>query len=96
MKINRIYKTSYACPTQWEGITDDNRKVYIRYRWGYLSVRIGKVDDMSEFAAVGGEEILGCSFGDAYDGCLEYSELKKLTEEVLELPEIDNEDSISV
>ncbi|MDR3582497.1 MAG: hypothetical protein P4L67_04460 [Candidatus Pacebacteria bacterium] len=30
-----------ACPTQWEGIADDGKEVYVRYRCGRLRVECG-------------------------------------------------------
>lgn len=35
-----LEKTTYACPTQYEGKLVDGRVVYMRYRWGKLSVRV--------------------------------------------------------
>jgi hypothetical protein len=42
MTITKIKKTCWACPSQWEGKTKDGRAVYIRFRWGNLSVCAGK------------------------------------------------------
>lgn len=36
-----VKQTCGACPSSWEGRTEDGREVYARYRWGYLSVRVG-------------------------------------------------------
>ena len=83
MKVISIEQTCGACPSQWEGITDDNRRVYVRYRWGNLSVRVGEIDDMQEFAAVRGNEVFALAHG---DGFLEYSELVKLTKGEIEWP----------
>jgi hypothetical protein len=50
IKIVKIRQTCVICPTQYEGKTDDDRPVYIRYRWGYLSVRVGdKGTSLSDF-----------------------------------------------
>jgi hypothetical protein len=38
IKITSIRRTCIACPSQWEGVSDDGRTVIIRYRHGYLSV----------------------------------------------------------
>ena len=67
IKVTSITQTCSACPAQWEGITEDNRKIYVRYRWGYLSVRIGEIDDMEEWAAVTGAEIFVIDYGDGFD-----------------------------
>jgi hypothetical protein len=39
--IKELARTCYACPSQWEGRLADDRPLYIRYRWGQLSVHIG-------------------------------------------------------
>lgn len=42
-----LKQTLSACPSQWEcGLTTDGRKVYIRYRWGILTVRIENGSDI--------------------------------------------------
>lgn len=41
--IKSIVRTCAASPSQWEGFTVDDRPIYIRYRWGELSVRLGPV-----------------------------------------------------
>jgi len=33
-----------ACPSQWEGDVGDMGSIYIRYRWGILSVRVSLTD----------------------------------------------------
>ena len=42
MIIKSIKQTCMVCPAQWEGYFADDRPFYIRYRWGYLSIRVGK------------------------------------------------------
>ena len=41
IKVAHIRNTCPACPSQWEGATDDGQYVYIRYRWGWLRVEVG-------------------------------------------------------
>lgn len=48
--LTHLVQTCDACPSQWDAETDDGRPVYIRYRWGFLSVRV---------APVGGDPVLG-------------------------------------
>lgn len=74
-KIKSIKQTCFACPSQFEGYTDDNRYVYVRYRWGHLSIDINDIEVLSE------------SFGDSMDGVLSYEELKEKTKENFEWPE---------
>jgi len=62
--IKRIVKTCDACPAQWDAETEDGRYVYIRYRYGFLSV------------SVDGERIVGKEVGDPLDGVMNFDELK--------------------
>lgn len=41
VRVTEIKMTCGGCPTSWEGVTDDGREVYARYRWGYLRVTVG-------------------------------------------------------
>ena len=36
-----LRQTCIACPSQWEGILQNGKHVYIRYRWGILQFGIG-------------------------------------------------------
>jgi hypothetical protein len=38
--IAKIKQTCFACPSQWEGTTEDGKDVYIRFRWGCLRMDI--------------------------------------------------------
>ena len=82
-KVIKLEQTCGACPSQWEGITDDSRSLYIRYRWGYLSVSIGEPEDFSEYAGVRGSEIFGGAIGDEYGGVLSEEKMMAITSEVL-------------
>lgn len=74
MKILNLVQTCKFCPSQWEFVTDDNRPVYVRYRWGYLSVRIGQPDENIQ-NAVGGTEIYGERIGDSFDGYITWDKI---------------------
>jgi len=41
-RIDYLEKTCTACPAIWEGRTDDNKYIFIRYRWGSLRALVGK------------------------------------------------------
>ena len=61
LRVIEIKKTCEAAPSQWEGVDAEGRPVYVRYRWGYLSIRIGeKGKDIT--SAVKGQEILAMWF----------------------------------
>jgi hypothetical protein len=83
--ITELKCTCSSCPTQWEGWTDDRRQIYVRYRHGYLSIRVGKPDDAEEFAAVRGKKIFGKQLGGEFDGILEPEELLAATDGVITL-----------
>lgn len=68
--VDSVKQTCRVCPSQWSGTTRDGREIYVRYRWGYLSVRIPGVE---------GEEIFGQQVGDDLDGHLTYAALRWLT-----------------
>jgi len=92
-KVTNIVETCFACPSQWEGKTEDGHTIYIRYRWGHLSVRVSysTSEDISD--AVMGKEIISLSYGDGMSGVMSYEELKYLCRDVLELPdEVNYED----
>jgi len=40
-RIVALTQTCANCPASWEGRTDDNRPIFIRYRHDFLSVRLG-------------------------------------------------------
>ena len=75
MKKAILRQTCEACPSQWEGYTDKHEPVYIRFRWGYLFV---KIDD---------KEIFGKKLGGEYDGVLSFEQLKKELEGKLDIIE---------
>jgi hypothetical protein len=56
MRIIKLQKTSESCPTQWEFITEDNRKVYLRYRFGQLNIYL--LDKGSDLAYCETQKVL--------------------------------------
>jgi hypothetical protein len=40
--VTSLRRTSTACPSQWEGVLDDGRALYARFRHGELSVGVGE------------------------------------------------------
>ena len=84
IRVVSLTQTCSACPSQWSGHTDDRRAVYVRYRWGRLTVSVGAQDDFSEFAGVQGEEVFSAQLGDEYDGVLGFGELCEATQHVID------------
>ncbi|MCA1480782.1 hypothetical protein, partial [Bradyrhizobium sp. NBAIM08] len=57
IQIVRLEQTCGACPSQWEGVTDDGRVVYIRYRWGALTAGAGYTLDEAVDAELFGAQV---------------------------------------
>jgi hypothetical protein len=64
--IRDLVMTCQYCPSQWEARTFDDKFVYIRYRWGTLSLEI---DDKT---------IKTINCGDDLDGVMSTEEMKKI------------------
>lgn len=47
MIITDLRKTCAASPAQWEAKTPDGQFVYIRYRWGVLTMGVGENIDQA-------------------------------------------------
>lgn len=76
MLVKNLKQTCGACPSQWEFRTDNNRPVYVRYRYGYLSVCVGD-EDASLDSAVIADEIYGKQIGDDLDGFIGWDNVEK-------------------
>jgi hypothetical protein len=87
IRVTEIRKTCSACPAQWEGTLDDGRIIYIRLRWGYLYAGVGKTLD----EAIGGEIVFEWNSPNAFDGFMDYGQLKEISAGVIDLPDTDNE-----
>jgi hypothetical protein len=84
LKITYIKRTCFAYPSQWEGKTESGY-VYVRFRGGTLAVRFGPtIED-----AIAGPNMFEWHDGDDFGGFMEYDELKKITAEVLDLPDVE-------
>ena len=91
MVIRNIVKTSYACPSQWEGMLSNNIPVYIRYRWGCLSIMIGKKSkniNRDIYSAVWGREIYSKKLGDEYDGIIDEDKVLVILQAIPEETEL--------
>lgn len=53
ISVSEVVRTCHACPSQWEGTTSEGKRVYARYRWGFLRV---DVDNETVFAKQIGKE----------------------------------------
>lgn len=76
MRLQALKMTCMACPSQWHGITTDNRYVYVRYRWGTLSVGLGNTHDE---AIQNHGNFLLTYIGDGLDGTMDTAEMLRHT-----------------
>lgn len=76
--VVELEKTCYACPSQWEGRTDDGGYVYVRYRHGGLSVGFGgTLEDAID------DDTIYREIGDGDSGFMDADELKAAVPEVV-------------
>jgi NAD dependent epimerase/dehydratase family enzyme len=81
MKIKSIKNTGSYCPSQWEGITDKNEAIYIRYRWGRLSIYLSAPDGTIEDAINENKVLYSKQISsDEYDGFIELEEVLEIIE----------------
>ena len=64
IKVKELTQTCSVCPSQWEGTLTNGEELYIKYRYGYLSIRVN------------GTEIWGDQLGDNLDGVLSQKKMK--------------------
>lgn len=85
MKSIKLKKTCIACPAQWEGTLDDGRMIYIRYRWGHLTVNVSLKPTTNIGDALDGPTVFDEHPGeDSLDGSLETEEMLHLLKDTLE------------
>ena len=79
MKIKSIECTCEGHPSQWEGVTDKNEAIYIRYRWGRLSIYLSAPDGTIEDAIYDGEILYSEQISsDEYDGFIDLEEVLEI------------------
>lgn len=45
LKVATLKQTCPSYPSQWEGLLTDGRSIFIRYRWGKLSIAVAETFD---------------------------------------------------
>jgi hypothetical protein len=85
-KVLALRKTSLACPSQWEGILEDGRAVYARYRWGELSVGVGEGVNEAVRNGVSDQALYADPVGGGLDGYMDFEELMAHLHGLLEFP----------
>lgn len=87
-KVIELKRTCESCPSQWEGKLDNGHTIYIRYRHGFLNVKISKKPSKDVLDAIYGKEIYLQGLGDQWSGSMTFDELKLFTKDILDLSEI--------
>lgn len=82
-----LEKTSTACPAQWEGMLEDGRALYARYRGGLLRVGIGKNVEGAHTNSFPKAALYCEHIGDGLDGFMSFEELRTHLYGLLEFPE---------
>lgn len=88
MRIAEHQMTCYACPTQAEGILEDGRQFYFRYRWGVASLSTSHRTGHTAPDGIDGgyaEEAIG----DPLDGFLTEAEALELIEDLADRTELE-------
>jgi hypothetical protein len=89
VQVIEVKRTCFACPSQWEGKTKDGQVVYARYRFGELTVGMGKdLDDAVSKSS--GALLVDVEVGGEFDGDMTFAVLKNLTAEKIEWPRREN------
>jgi hypothetical protein len=71
LKIKTLNKTCWGCPTQYEGVLEDGRMIYARYRWGHLTISVSPKPTNDIYEAVEGELIYDSQSEDEWDGVMD-------------------------
>lgn len=85
-RVVALKKTCTACPSQWEGALEDGRVIYVRYRWGELSVGTGNDIDEAVHNGWTDDALYGDYTGDGFDGYMGFEELRVHLHGLLEFP----------
>lgn len=87
MPAIRVLELTQTCPggpSQWEGRTEEGLVVYVRYRWGCLSIGYGAT---LEEAVRNTNNLFEKQLGDKLDSTLQYNQLRHATTGLIEWPE---------
>ncbi len=87
MKIKSIKNTSTCCPSQWEGITENNETFYIRYRWGRLTIQLSEPNGTITNAVNTGRVLCNKQIGPIYDGVITLEEVMEIMKKELIISE---------
>jgi hypothetical protein len=87
IKITKILNYGGACPFQIDALTDDNRRIYGKYRSGCVRVYVSRTGDLTDDGATDGDLYFLNLVGGEFDGYMSLEEFKKETKYVLDWSE---------
>ena len=82
-EVRKLVKTCAGYPSQWEGKLEDGRMIYIRFRWGNLSVRISEQPTNDIDDAVRGKYIYEKNVSLDYDGVMRDSTMFSFLKDII-------------
>jgi hypothetical protein len=83
MKIKNVVQTRAACPSQWDAMTEDNRSVYIRYRWGNFSVEVCEEIGFHEYGNGDWVFIFDQEIGNSLDGYMTDEQMLEIIDQIV-------------
>ena len=90
IKITEILNYGGSCPFQLDALTDDDRRIYGRYRGGSIRVYVGKNVDLTDDGVIDGHLYFYNLIGGEFDGTISLEEFKEETKSVLDWSETNN------
>ncbi len=87
MVIEEIEQVGNGCPTAWNIVDDSERKIYVRYRWGVLSVTAEEVGKNNEDYCIFSQKI-----GGSFDGFIDWDKV----EPIIKLIDVELEIKIAI
>jgi hypothetical protein len=89
IKLKSIVCTCGACPVQWEGLTEDNKFFYLRYRCGNLKFGIWENEEEFMDIKVNRDYLYNEKIGGDYDGVISIDQLKEKLKDLVIFPDND-------
>jgi len=85
LKAKTLIKTCSFAPSQWEGITENGKSFYIRYRWDQLTLRVSKAKTSDINKAVLGDIIFEKNINNENFEVLDIKEIREYLSGIIDL-----------
>lgn len=87
-RVRTLRRTCIAAPSQWEGLLEDGRSFYIRYRGGCLALRVSPDATADVTEAVRAPAVAEWQSDDPHDGYMDGSTMIAQVGTVLDFSEV--------